>query len=75
MFINNISGVINKNLSLFFFSVRHYFSMEGEKRQQELTKNLLFFISLFFFLKIQDITKSKAPIFKRGYHKIFWDKC
>ena len=75
MFINNINGVINKNLSLFFFSVRHYFSMEGEKKQQELTKNLLFFISLFFFLKIQDITKSKAPIFKRGQHKIFWDKC
>ena len=46
--------------------------MEGEAKTARIyQKSTFFFISLFFFLNIQDITKSKAPIFKRGYYKDF----
>ena len=66
MFINNINGVINKNLSLFFFRFDIKLEFEGETKTTRIDQKLtFFFISLFFFLKIQDITKSKAPIFKR----------
>ena len=66
MFINNINGVINKNLSLFFFPSDIKLAWKAKQKQQELTKNQLFFISLFFFLKIQGKRKSKTPIFERG---------
>ena len=72
MFINNINGVINKNLSLFFFPSDIKLAWKAKQKQREFTKNQLFFSFLcFFFLNIQDITKSKAPIFKRGYYKDF----
>ena len=72
MFINHINGVINKNLSLLFFPSDVKLAWKAKQKQRELTKNQLFFISLFFFLlKIQDIRKSKAPIFERGYHTFF----
>ena len=70
MFINNINGVINKNLSLFFFPSFIKLAWKGKQKQRELTKNQLFFISL-FFLKIQDIRKSKTPVFERGERKNF----
>ena len=71
MFINNINGVIKKNLSLFFFPSDIKFSWNSKQKQQELNKNQLFFISV-FFPKIHDIRKSKAPTFEKGMHKIFW---
>ena len=71
MFINNINGVINKNLSLFFFPSDIKLAWKAKQKQQELTENQLFFISLFFFLNIQSIRKSKTPIFERGQHKNF----
>ena len=40
--------------------------MEGETKTARIDQKLTFFISLFFFLKIQDIRKPKAPIFERG---------
>ena len=46
--------------------------MEGETktaRIEQLLKINFSFISLFFFLKIQDIRKPKTPSFERGYHK------
>ena len=48
MFINNINGVINKNLSLFFFPSDIKLAWKAKQKQRELTKNQLFFISLFF---------------------------
>ena len=76
IFINNINRVINKNLSLFFFPSDIKLAWKAKQKQRELAKNQLFFISLlFFFLKIQDIRKSKTPIFERGSHKKFLVKC
>ena len=72
MFINNINGVINKNLSLFFFPSDIKLAWKAKQKQRELTKNQHFFYFFVFFLKIQDIRKSKTPIFERGYHKNFW---
>ena len=69
-FINSINGVINKNISLFFFPSDVKLAWKGKQKQRELTKNQLFFISL-FFLKIQDIRKSKTPVFERGERKKF----
>ena len=44
--------------------------MEGEtKTARTDEKSTFYFISLIFFLKIQDIRKSKTPIFERGEHK------
>ena len=85
MCINNINGVINKNLSLFSFPsdiiVYHclirallflaLLSMEGETKTARIDKKPTFFIFLFFFLKIQNIRKSKTLIFERRYHKTF----
>ena len=51
MFINHINGVINKNLSLFFFSPNIKLAWKVKQKQRELTKNQLFFISLSFFSK------------------------
>ena len=69
MFITNINGVINKKLSLFFFPSDIKLTWKAKEKQRELTKNQLFFYFFEFFLKIQDIRKSKTPIFERGYHK------
>ena len=65
MFINNINGVINKNLSLFFFPSDIKLEFEGETKTARIDQKLTFFYFFVFFLKIQDITKSKAPIFER----------
>ena len=43
--------------------------MEGETKTARIVQN-----STFFFLKIQDIKKSKTPIFERGSHKNFLDQ-
>ena len=64
MFINNINGVINKNVSLFFFPSDIKLAWKVKQKQRELTKNQLFCYR--FFLKIQDKRKSKTPIFERG---------
>ena len=45
--------------------------MEGEAKTVRTDQKSIFFISLFFFLKIQNIRKSKTPIFERGSHKNF----
>ena len=72
MFISNINGVINKNLSLFFFSFDIKLAWKTKQKQGELTKNQLFFYFFDFFLKIQDIRKSKTLIFERRQHKDLW---
>ena len=63
MFINNMNGVINKNLSLFFFPSDIKLEWQTKQKQRELTENQLFLFV--FFLKNQDI-KNKTPIFERG---------
>ena len=67
MLINNINGVMNKNLSLSFFPSNIKFAWKAKQKQRELTKNQLAFYFFAFFLKVQDIKKSKTPIFE-----IFW---
>ena len=75
MFINNINRVINKNLSLFFFLSDIKLAWKAKQKHRELTtKNQLFLYYLVFFLKIQDIRKSKTPIFEKGSHKNFLDQ-
>ena len=39
MFINNINGIINKNLILFFFPSDIKLAWKAQQKQQELTKN------------------------------------
>ena len=63
MFINNINGVINKNLSFFFFP--------SETKTARIDQKSIFIYFFVFFLKIQDIKKSKTQIFERGSHKTF----
>ena len=75
MFLNNINGVISKKLSLFCFPSDIELALKGKQKQRELNKNQLLYISLFFFLKIQDARKPKRPIFERGSIKIFSVKC
>ena len=65
--INNINGVINKNLSLSFFPSNIKLAWKAKQKQRELTKNQLVFYFFAFFLKTQDIRKSETPIFE-----IFW---
>ena len=60
-----------KTLSLFFFPSDIKLVWKVKQKQRELTKIQLFLFLCSFSLKIQDITKSKAPIFKREQHKIF----
>ena len=68
MFINNI----HKNLSLLFLPSDIKLAWKAKyKKQRELTKKSTFFHFFVFFLKIQDIRKSKTPFFKRGLHKNF----
>ena len=63
MFINNINGVINKNLSLFFFPSDIKLAWKAKQKQRELTKNQLFFISLFFFNKNPGYKENKNTNF------------
>ena len=77
MFINNwyvdhkINRVIDKSLSLFFFPSSIKLAWKAKHKQQKLTKKSTFFISLLFFLNIQDIRKSKTPILEKESHKNF----
>ena len=75
MFINNINGVTNKicftNKVFSFFPPDIKLEWKAKQKQRELTKNQLFYYFFVFFLKIQDIRKSKTPIFERGSHKKF----
>ena len=45
--------------------------MEGETETAGIDQKSTFFLFLCLFSKIQDITKSKTLIFKRGQHKNF----
>ena len=47
--------------------------MEGETKTARIDQKStsVFYLFVFFFLKIQDIRKSKTPIFERGSHKTF----
>ena len=73
MFIININGVINKNLNLLFFPSDIKLAWKVKQKQRELSKTPLF-LFIYFFLKIQDIKKSKTPIFERRSHKKFLDQ-
>ena len=59
MFINNINGIINKNLSLFFFPSDIKLTWKSKQKQREFTKNQHFFISLFFFSKNSRFRETK----------------
>ena len=39
MFINNINGAVNKNLSLLFFPSDIKLAWKAKQKEQELTKN------------------------------------
>ena len=45
--------------------------MEGEIKTARIDQKSTFFYFFVFFLKIQDIRKSKTPIFESGSHKMF----
>ena len=45
--------------------------MEGETKTARIDQISTFFYFFVFLLKIQDISKSKTPIFERGSHKHF----
>ena len=47
-FINNINGVIKKNVSLFFFPPDIELARKAKQKQRDLIKNQLFLISLLF---------------------------
>ena len=49
MFINNIDGVINKNLCLFFFPSDNKLAWKAKQEQRELTKKSTVFECLCFF--------------------------
>ena len=69
--MNNINGIINKDLIIFFFSVWHQISTEGKTKTARINQKTNFLIFLFFFLKIQDLRKPKTSSFERGEHKNF----
>ena len=75
IFINNIDEVINKNLSLLFFPSDIKLAWKAKQKKEELTKNQVFFVFLFFFLKIQDLRKSKQQFLKGDTIKFFWVNC
>ena len=66
MFINKINGVLNKYLNLFFFPSDIKLAWKAKQKQEELTKNQPFFISLFFF--------SKNPRYKEIKNTNFWKR-
>ena len=51
MLISNINGVINKNLSTFFFPSGIKLVWKAKQKQRELTKNQFFFYFFDFFSK------------------------
>ena len=64
MFINNINGVINKNLSIFLFLSDIKLVWKVKQKQRELTKNLFFFfIYLFLFSKSSGYKEMKNTNF------------
>ena len=65
MFINNINGVINKNLSLFFFPSDIKLAWKAKQKQRELTKNELF-LFLCFFSKNSGYKEIKNTKFWKG---------
>ena len=65
MFINNINGVINKNLSLFFFPSDIKLAWKAKQKQQELTENQLF-LYFFFFSKNSGYKEIKNTNFWKG---------
>ena len=71
IFINNIDEVINKNLSLLFFPSDIKLAWKAKQKKEELTKNQVFFVFLFFFSKNSGFKEIKTTIFERGYHKFF----
>ena len=58
---------------MFFFPSDIKLVWKVKQKHRELTKNL-FFLFLCFLLKIQDIRKSKTPIFEKRSHKNFLDQ-
>ena len=60
MFINNITGVINKN---FFFPSDIKLAWKGKQKQRELTKVLYFFV---FFSKNAGYFETKDTNFWKG---------
>ena len=76
MFINNINGVINKNLSLFFYPSDFKLAWKAKQKQRELTKNQLFFLFLCFFSwKFRIYGNQKHQFLKGDSIKNFWVKC
>ena len=75
MIINNITAVINKNSNLFFFPSDIKLAWKAKQKQQELTKNQLFFISLFFSQKFRIKGNQKHKFLKGDSIKRFWVKC
>ena len=71
MFINNITGVINKNLSLFFFPPDIKLACNAIQKQRELTKKSTFFYFFVFFSKNSGYKKIKNTNFERRSHKSF----
>ena len=61
-FINSINGVINKNISLFFFPSDVKLAWKGKQKQRELTKNQLF-LFLWFFSKNSEYKEIKNTNF------------
>ena len=64
MFINNINGVINKNLSLFFFPSDIKLVRKAKQKQRELTKSLkTFFYFFVFFSNNSEYKETRNPNF------------
>ena len=75
MFTNNINRVTNKNISLFFFPSDIKLAWKTKQKHRNWPKMYFSLFLWFFFLKIQDIRKSKTPIFERDCMKTFRVKC
>ena len=75
MFINNINGVINKNVSLFFFPSDIKLAWKAKQKQQELTRNQLFLFLCFFIQKFRIKGNQKHQFLKGDSMKMFWVKC
>ena len=65
MLINNINGVMNKNLSLFFFSSDIKFAWKAKQKKRELTENQIFLFLCFFF-KNSEYKEIKSTNFSNG---------
>ena len=65
MFINNINGVMNKNLSLFFFPSDIKLAWKAKQKKRELTENQLF-LFLCFFSKNSGYKEIESTNFSKG---------